>query len=80
MKSFDNYGMPEKVVNLVGETYSGYNGQVLHEGALSESFEITLGCMLCPMLFLIVFKSLGNSYSKPEEYLGTEAQIYEVET
>ena len=53
-----HYGIPRKLVNLVKCSYLGTSCRVVHEGQLTEQFEIKTGvrqgCLLSPFLFLLV--------------------------
>lgn len=52
-----HYGIPNKIVTMVKNTYVGMTSKVVHEGKLSESFEVNTGvrqgCLLSPFLFLL---------------------------
>ena len=52
-----HYGIPTKLVNLIRNTYEGMSCKVVHEGKLSESFNVETGvrqgCLLSPFLFLL---------------------------
>lgn len=52
------FGLPQKVINIIKATYEGYECQVIHEGKLTDSFRIRTGvrqgCLLSPILFLMV--------------------------
>ena len=52
-----NYGIPEKIVNLTRKMYGRTVSKVIHEGQLSESFEVKTGvrqdCLLSPFLFIL---------------------------
>ena len=52
-----HYGIPQKIVNMVKESYNGMKSKVVHEGKLTEEFEVTTGvrqgCLLSPFLFLL---------------------------
>jgi hypothetical protein len=56
------YGIPPKIVNLIRETYNGYECQVVHEGKLTEPFGVTCGvrqgCILSPIIFLLVIDDI----------------------
>ena len=53
-----HYGVPEKIVNITRLLYEDYSCQVIHDGRLSEEFQVTTGvrqgCLLSPLLFLVV--------------------------
>lgn len=52
------FGVPIKITNLIKEIYRNYNCQVIHEGKLSDPFEVKIGvrqgCLLSPIIFLMV--------------------------
>ena len=52
-----HYGIPEKFISLIKNTYDGNKGEVLHGGRLSQPFEIGTGvrqgCLLSPFNFLL---------------------------
>ena len=52
-----HYGIPEKIITIIRNTYRGMQCRVVHEGKLTESFEVTTGvrqgCLLSPFLFLL---------------------------
>ena len=53
-----HYGVPEKIVNIIGLLYEELTCQVIHDGRLSDEFAVNTGvrqgCLLSPLLFLIV--------------------------
>jgi len=53
-----HYGIPNKMVNLIKNSYDGICCRVLHEGQLTRQFEVKTGvrqgCLLSPFLFLLV--------------------------
>jgi len=57
-KIMRHYGIPQKIVSLIEEMYKNTTCRVLHEGQLTESFEINTGvrqgCLLSPFLFILV--------------------------
>ena len=57
-KLLRHYGVPEKITNLIRKLYEGFKAKIVHNGHLSESFEmltgIRQGCLLSPLLFLVV--------------------------
>ena len=50
-------GIPSKIVDLIKDMYSGTTCRVLHEGQLTECFDIKTGvrqgCLLSPFLFIV---------------------------
>ena len=56
-KLMEHYGIPIKFIRLVQNMYQGMKCKVVHEGYLSDPFEITTGvrqgCLLSPFLFLL---------------------------
>lgn len=68
-RALQAYGVPEKILRLIQEMYSGYTCQVIHDGVLSSPLPVTAGvrqgCVLSPTLFLLVLdllmrKTLGG--------------------
>ena len=53
-----HYGLPPKFVTIIKQMYEDATCQVIHEGKLTEPFDIRTGvrqgCLLSPMIFLIV--------------------------
>ena len=51
------YGIPQIISNLIKEMYKNTTCRVLHEGQLTDSFEINTwvrqGCLLSPFLFIM---------------------------
>ena len=56
-KLLGHHGIPQKIINLIRNTYEPSTCQVIHDGSLTDSFEIRTGvrqgCMLSPFLFLL---------------------------
>jgi hypothetical protein len=52
------YGLPEKIVSVIKETYSNYTCQVIHNGKVTDPFAVKSGvrqgCILPSTLFLLV--------------------------
>ncbi|VDP64926.1 unnamed protein product [Schistosoma curassoni] len=52
------YGVPQKIVNIMQNSYDGLHCKILRGGQLTKSFEIKTGvrqgCLLSPFLFLLV--------------------------
>src|SRR5579871_1749783 len=53
----DHYGIPPKLVNLIKKIYEGTSCKVVHDGKLTDSFQVNTGvrqgCLLSPFLFLL---------------------------
>ena len=56
-KLLRHYGVPQKIVSLIKDSYSEMRCRVVHEGRLTESFKVKTGvrqgCLLSPFLFLL---------------------------
>ena len=56
-KLMGHYGIPPKFISIIKNTYRGMQCQVLHEGCVSEAFEVLTGvrqgCLLSPFLLLL---------------------------
>ena len=56
-KILRHYGVPEKIIKMIQVFYVGFQAKVLHEGDMTEAFEMTTGvrqgCLLSPLLFLV---------------------------
>jgi hypothetical protein len=52
-----HYGIPQKFLNIIRNSYSNMQCRVTHEGKLTESFDVKTGveqgCLLSPFLFLL---------------------------
>ncbi|CAH8605695.1 unnamed protein product [Schistosoma haematobium] len=57
-KLLRHYGVPQKIVNIIQNSYDGLNCKIMHGGQLTDSFEVKTGvrqgCLLSPFLFLLV--------------------------
>ncbi|CAH8624379.1 unnamed protein product [Schistosoma haematobium] len=57
-KLLRHYGVPEKIVNIVRNSYDGLQCKVVHGGQLTDAFQVRTGvrqgCLLSPFLFLLV--------------------------
>ncbi|VDP53340.1 unnamed protein product [Schistosoma margrebowiei] len=53
-----HYGVPQKIVNIIQNSYDGLHCKIVHGGQLTKSFEVKTGvrqrCLLSPSLFLLV--------------------------
>ncbi len=56
-KLFRHYGIPDKIVTIIRNSYEGLNCKVVHGGQLTEAFQVRTGvrqgCLLSPFLFLL---------------------------
>ena len=56
-KILRHYGVPEKIIKMIQVFYVGFQAKVLHEGDMTEAFEmmtgVRQGCLLSPLLFLV---------------------------
>ncbi|VDP50123.1 unnamed protein product [Schistosoma mattheei] len=52
------HGVPQKIVNIIRNSYNGLHCKIVHGGQLTKSFEVKTGvrqgCLLSPFLFLLV--------------------------
>ncbi|VDP52022.1 unnamed protein product [Schistosoma margrebowiei] len=57
-KLLRHYGVPQKIVNIIQNSYDGLHCKIVHGGHLTKSFEVKTGvrqgCLLSPFLFLLV--------------------------
>ena len=57
-KILESYGLPEKVINILKDIYTGNQCCVRHENQQSEWFQVKTGvrqgCVISPVIFLIV--------------------------
>ncbi|VDO89009.1 unnamed protein product [Schistosoma margrebowiei] len=57
-KLIRHYGVPEKIVNIIQNSYDGLHCKVVHGGQLTDAFQVRTGvrqgCLLSPFLFLLV--------------------------
>ncbi|CAH8665722.1 unnamed protein product, partial [Schistosoma curassoni] len=57
-KLLRHYGIPEKIVNIIQNSYDGLQCKVVHGGQLTDAFQVRTGvrqgCLLSPFLFLLV--------------------------
>ncbi|VDO86019.1 unnamed protein product [Schistosoma margrebowiei] len=57
-KLLRHYGVPEKIVNTIRNSYDGLQCKVVHGGQLTDAFQVRTGvrqgCLLSPFLFLLV--------------------------
>ena len=59
-KILRHYGVPENIIKMIQVFYVGFQAKVLHEGDMTEAFEMTTGvrqgCLLSPLLFLVALE------------------------
>ena len=59
-----HYGIPQNFITLIQQLYEGATCQIIHNGKLTEDFKVRTGvqqgCMLSPMIFLLVGEASGN--------------------
>jgi hypothetical protein len=52
-----HYGIPQKFINIIRNSYNNMQCRIIHEGKLTESFDVKTGvkqgCLLSPFLFLL---------------------------
>ncbi|VDP56151.1 unnamed protein product [Schistosoma margrebowiei] len=57
-KRLRHYGVPEKIVNIILNSYDGLQCKVVHGGQLTDAFQVRTGvrqrCLLSPFPFLMV--------------------------
>jgi hypothetical protein len=41
-----HYGIPQKFINIIRHSYNNMQCRVIHEGKLTESFDVKQGCLL----------------------------------
>ena len=67
-KILRHHGIPEKVVNLIKNMYEGTSCRVVHEGQVTDSFNIKTGvrqgCLLSPFLFILAIDWLMKETTK----------------
>ena len=72
MKILEHYGVPGKIINIIQCLYSGIECQVIHDGSLTEPFQVRTGVrqgfLLSPILFLVVLV--------PDELKEQEGLVY----
>ena len=67
-KVLQHYGIPEKIITLIRNTYDGMTCKVTHAGRLPESFKgktgVRQGCLLSPFMFLVAIDWLMKTTTK----------------
>ena len=58
-KLMRHYGIPEKIITIISNTYKGMQCRVMHEGQLTDKFEVTTGvrqgCLLSIGLLNVIY-------------------------
>ena len=53
-----HYGIPDKITNIIKNSYEGMNCRVVHGGQLTDAFQVRTGvrqgCLMSPFLYLLV--------------------------
>ena len=67
-KLLRHYGIPEKIITLIHNTYDGMTCKVTHAGRLTESFQVKTGvrqgCLLSPFTFLVAIDWIMKTTTK----------------
>lgn len=67
-KILRNHGIPERIVNLIRNMYEKTTCRIIHDGKLSDCFEIKTGvrqgCLLSPFLFILAIDWLMKETTK----------------
>ncbi|VDP32583.1 unnamed protein product [Schistosoma curassoni] len=71
-KLLRHYGVPQKIVNIIRNSYDELNCKILHGGQLTKSFKVKTGvrqgCLLSPFLFLLVIDWVMKTSSSEGKY------------
>ena len=66
-KILKHYGIPQKIISIIQQLYDGFSCQVIHGGNLTQPFIVTTGCILSPLLFLMVIDWVSKTaYKEPK--------------
>ena len=67
-KLLQHYGIPEKIITLIRNTYDGMTCKVTHAGRLTDSFQVKTGvrqgCLLSPFMFLVAIDWIMKTTTK----------------
>ena len=70
-KILRHYGVPMKLVNMIKNSYEGMSCRVIHDGKLTNNFEIRTGvrqgCLLSPFLFILAIDWIMKTETKGKE-------------
>ncbi|CAH8498299.1 unnamed protein product, partial [Schistosoma bovis] len=71
-KLLRHYGIPEKIVNIIRNSYDGLQCKVVHGGQLTDAFQVRTGvrqgCLLSPFLFLLVVDWIMKTSTSEEKH------------
>ena len=71
-KLLRHYGVPEKIVNIIQNSYDGLQCKVMHGGQLTDAFPVRTGvrqgCLLSPFLFLLVIDWIMKNSTSEGKY------------
>ena len=59
-----HYGIPQKIISIIQQLYDGFSCQVIHDGSLTEPFTVRPGCILSPLIFLLVIDLVSKTAYK----------------
>ena len=78
--SLQQRGIPPKIIAIIKESYNNTCCRVLHEGQLSDAFEVRegvrQGCILSPVLFLLVIDDIMVSTVGTNEQFGIQWNLF----
>ena len=75
-----HYGVPGKIINVVPCIFSGFECQMIHDGSLTELFQVRTGvrhgCLLSLILFLVESDGGSPMCHKGHRGLSQVSKIY----
>ncbi|VDO51651.1 unnamed protein product [Schistosoma margrebowiei] len=85
-KLLRHYGVPEKIVNIIQNSYDELQCKVVHGGQLTDAFQVRTGvrqgCPLSPFLFLLVvdwIMKTSTSEGKHGTQWTAQNQLYDLD-
>lgn len=73
-KVLASYGIPDKLLNIIQSMYRDANCRIVHRGLLGREFNVASGvkqgCILSPLLFLLVMDWVMNKVNKTSRGIG----------
>ena len=70
-KLLQHYGIPEKIITLIRNTYDGMTCKDTHADRLTESFQVKKGvrqgCLLSPFMFLVAIDWIMKTTTKKKK-------------